>query len=1013
VRIELLGPMRLWRNGAEVTAGSPLQQATLAMLVLRPGGQASMDALVDGLYGERPPMQAGNSVRTYVSRVRRNLPQPDWLVYRIDGYQLDPQGLEVDLFEAERLSAEAARAPSDDDRAGLLDRALGLWRGGALLGVPGPYAQRQRDRLAGWRLTLQEDRLETALRLGDTALVRTEAPALIAEHHLRERLHGLLIHALHREGRRVEALAAYADTRRVLAEELGVEPSASLRALHRHLLAEDAEDAEDGAAGAGAERPRGAASGSRAARWSVPTPAQLPLHLSDFTGRTDISADLMKRITTVDERAVSVTALSGMGGIGKTTLAVHLAHGLRTRYCDGQLYVDLRGAEHDPALPLDVLGQFLQALGVPPDEQPSDATARAALFRSLVDGRRMLILLDNAHDEDQVRPLLPGAAGCAVLVTSRTRLGALPGAHLVDLGVLRPEESWELLRRVAGAQRVAAEPEAARALLDLTAHLPLAVRIVAARLAVRPRWPVAAVVARLHDEQRRLPELSIGDQAVETSFELGYTRLAPPQQWAFRLLAASDAPDFFLQAAAAVLQVSAAEAEEICESLVDVGMMECTAPGRYRYHDLLRLFARSRTDPAERAEALARLLRYVLARARDACRSLWPHGALPDHPMCTAPDHSMPPGSSGPPGSSIPPGTSLPPAPSLPPDPSVPPGASGGAAQVRARMFHGPDEARAWLRAERGTLHAALRQADDSTLRLAVGLFLLCERLCVMPIDAHALHTVTDPLLARAQRIGDTMSEAGLHLLRALSGLYEYNTASAAHHVARARHLADRNGDRYVELQALQLGAVTALYQAQPLQALRLLERCAADATELDHPSAAIIDRGMRGFACALLGRHGESLTLAREAAALAEDAEPSGPVGHTLVQVSATLRLAGHPREALALMVRWTAQMPATRPPGWTTMALIELAECHRAVGEGPTAITVAEHALAAGRQSGRPYGQARALLSLARIRGDATQAREAAGQLSRLGAPEASLARRLAAELDGLAAGAGPVTR
>ena len=284
-------------------------------------------------------------------------------------------------------------------------------------------------------------------------------------------------------------------------------------------------------------------------------------------------------------------AVAGMGGVGKSTLALHVAHRARPAFPDGQLYADLRGTGASPVPPQAVLEDFLHALGVPAEDIPEGTAARSSLFRTLLDGRRLLVVLDDAANAAQVRPLLPGTAGCAVLVTSRARLVALPKSAQVWLDVFDDDEALGLLGRVAGPERPQAEPEAARLLVDACGRLPLAVRIVAARLAARPAWTVASLARRLADERSRLRELRIGELAVAPAFEVGYQQLTAAQAAAFRMLGAVEAAEIGLPAAAAVLALPEPEAEAVLESLVDVAMLESPAEHRYRHHSLLRDFA--------------------------------------------------------------------------------------------------------------------------------------------------------------------------------------------------------------------------------------------------------------------------------------------------------------------------------------------------------------------------------------------------------------------------------------
>ncbi|WP_267244101.1 AfsR/SARP family transcriptional regulator [Streptomyces sp. PR69] len=603
----VLGPVRAWRGGEALPTGSPQQRALLAALLLRDGRTATAGELIDALWGDAPPSQALAAVRTYASRLRKVL-SADALVSEAGGYALRFRDDALDLAVAQELAAAAEKARSAGDRCHareLIDKSLGLWDGEPLANVPGPYAESQRARLEEWRLQLQENRLDLDLETGCHAEAVSELTALTAAHPLRERLRELLMLALYRSGRQAEALAVYADTRRLLAEELGVDPRPELSRLQQRILQADAELARPVEAQP-APAPR------------VARPHQLPATVTDFTGRAAFVSELGELLASAEGSVMAVSALAGIGGVGKTTLAVHVAHQVRPQFPDGQLYVDLQGAGSRPAEPETVLGAFLRALGVPDDSIPDTLEERAGLFRTTLDGRRLLVLLDNARDAAQVRPLLPGTAGCAALITSRIRMVDLAGAHLVDLDVMSPDEALQLFTRIVGEERVSAEREAALDVVAACGFLPLAIRIAASRLAARRTWTVSVLAAKLADERRRLDELQAGDLAVKATFELGYGQLEPAQARAFRLLGLADGPDISLAAAAAVLDLPQQETEDLLEALVDTSLVESAAPGRYRYHDLVRLYARAcaeRDEPGEREAALSRLLDFYLATA--------------------------------------------------------------------------------------------------------------------------------------------------------------------------------------------------------------------------------------------------------------------------------------------------------------------------------------------------------------------------------------------------------------
>lgn len=438
------------------------------------------------------------------------------------------------------------------------------------------------------RLAVVETLADLRLAAGQAATVAAELPAHVAANPLRETLRRHLMTALHRSGRPADALAVYADTRAVLADQLGLDPSPDLVRLHGQIL-------------------RGEA--APAAR----APCTLPYDLPDLAGR---DADLDRLLGSGP--AVVITAIDGMAGIGKTALAVHAAHRLAGRYPDGQLFCDLHA--HTPgAPPLDpevALARLLRAVGVPPETIPAGLDERAARWRAELAGRQVLVVLDNAASAAQVRPLLPGSPRCLVLVTSRRRLGVVDGATVVSLDVLPAADALALLGAVAGRARVAAEPAAAAEVVALCGRLPLAIRIAATRLAHRPTWTVAALAARLRARTDRLAELTVADRGVGVAFALSYAHLTPGQQRLFRLLGRHPGTDFDAHSTAALARLPVREAEGRLESLVDVHLLQPTAPGRYTIHDLLRAYAQGLApeDPA----ATARLHDYFLAAATAA-----------------------------------------------------------------------------------------------------------------------------------------------------------------------------------------------------------------------------------------------------------------------------------------------------------------------------------------------------------------------------------------------------------
>ena len=508
---------------------------------------------------------------------------------------------------------------------------------------PTPLVEAEAERLSELRLGADELRITAELALGGHDQAVAELRRLLADHPLREGLWLLLMRALDGAGRHAEALEAYGQARDAISGQLGVDPGAELRQLHADLLAKDTAPAGVITAGV-AEPPRGtrsrAASGPRRQAQRRLGPAQLPADIADFTGRDEqvkrLSDLLSGTGASGDPGAVRIAVVAGSGGLGKTSLAVHAAHRVRRRFPDGQLYVDLLGATAAPLLPGDVLARFLRDLGVDGRDIPVDEDERAARYRTTLARRRMLVVLDNARDAAQVRPLLPGSASSAVLVTTRSRMPDLASTKLVDLNVLDDDEALKLFVKVVGEERAAAEPEATAELLDACAGLPLAIRICAARLVTRSGWTIRAMAGRLTDEHRRLDEMRAGDLAVRASFEVSFTSLPPSTDkqgidpaLAFRLLGLWQGPSISAAAAAALFGVPEYSAEDALEVLVDTHLLESVATDRYRFHDLLRVYAAERAEDdlpaAERDAAVARLLAWYMRTADAAATAVSPH----------------------------------------------------------------------------------------------------------------------------------------------------------------------------------------------------------------------------------------------------------------------------------------------------------------------------------------------------------------------------------------------------
>lgn len=602
----ILGPLQVRTpGGAPVRLGGVKPRAVLATLLLQPGAFVSLDLLTEVLWPGGAPRSAVANVRTYVRTLRHALSSEAGLSdcalsTESSGYRLDVPHGDVDmlLFE-ERLERARTAAESGDDAGALrsYEAALGLWRGGVLQDLPPSVVWDPAvTRIEELRSVAADQCLEVRLRLGEFVPLVAELRARLAEDPLREDLWRMLVQALQDSGRTAEARAAYAEAEHVLAAELGVEPSAPLRAV--------------------GERVNGYGARQRA----VEPPAavcQLPMDVPDFTGRSEEIAELEGLLPTAGRQPV-VAVVSGPPGSGKSTLAVHVAHRVRDSFPDGQLFVELGGLSGQRREPGDVLAEMLRGLGVIDGAIPGQLAERAALFRSRLAQRRILIVLDDAADGAQVRPLLPGTGGSAVLVTSRRRMPGLP-AHHCRIGVLERADARALLGAIVGSERLrgVAETDADR-VLDGCGSLPLAVRIAGSRLANRPGWSVATLADQLHDERGRLDQLQTGELEVRASAELSYRQLPEPAAEAFR--AFGGLPDEAVGEWLLTLAGGAAGLETLLdEHLVEVVGTDRLGQQRYRMHDLLRCYAKELGEaPAVRASRGARTLDGLLALTRTA-----------------------------------------------------------------------------------------------------------------------------------------------------------------------------------------------------------------------------------------------------------------------------------------------------------------------------------------------------------------------------------------------------------
>jgi DNA-binding SARP family transcriptional activator/tetratricopeptide (TPR) repeat protein len=647
----VLGSVEALVDGRPIQLGTAKQRCVLALLALDACRLVHVERLVDLVWGGRPTPGARSTLHSYVSRLRARLARCPDVTLTTSGpcYQLEVDPEQVDVHRFRRLIADARATPSGRETVRLLRQALALWRGQPLGDVAPPHlrstlcASLDEERLAAW-----EELADVELRLGGHTGLLTELRELTERHPLRERLAAAFVVALYRNGQRADALAHCQRLRFRLSTELGIDPSPGLDELHQRVLRDDPDLM---GAGAGAGR-----SGEVSAPQVVP--AELPADVGTFTGRTAELARLGALpvggpAATPTAAAVAIIAIDGMAGVGKTALAVHWAHQVRHRFPDGQLFVDLHGhSQHaapvDPAVALE---RVLRTLGLPADRLTQGRDELAALYRSALADRRVLVVLDNAATEDQVRPLLPGTPGCLVMVTSRRRLTGLDGAYPLSLDVLPLSDAVALFTRTARPGRCGnAEAGLVEEIVELCGRLPLAVRIAAARLLARPSWRVEYLAELLRGERGRLAELDPGQRGVTAAFALSYRELTPRQRRVFRLLGLHPGPEIDAAAAAALAGSDPSGTARVLEDLVDVHLLRSPAPGRYALHDLLRTFAAQRAveeEPeAERRSALDRLHDVYLHAATVATGLLYPHdrrqgpGGARDDTAGNGDDHS-------------------------------------------------------------------------------------------------------------------------------------------------------------------------------------------------------------------------------------------------------------------------------------------------------------------------------------------------------------------------------------
>ncbi|MGW4768767.1 AfsR/SARP family transcriptional regulator [Nocardia sp. NPDC004278] len=746
--------MKIVVDGRE-SAAAPRHRAVFAYLLVNVGRVCSADRIIEAMWGTDPPDTARSQIHAAVTAIRKVLREADAaqvLQTRSAGYVALPEPGQFDLEEfTSRVGAGRSLAASDPAAAvAELRAALALWHGEALADLNADYVAPARRRLQDKQLAAFEQLTAVELGLGRHEAVLDELAAMVTANPLREKLVGQLILALHRAGRQVDALAAARSFRTALAQAQGLDPGRAFVELEQAVLRDDGEPATRVTALAARTEP-------------VPRCANfLPYDIPDFAGR---NAELEHLLAPLTGTASTVSTIDGMAGIGKTALAVHTAHRVADRFPDGQLFIDLQAhtIDRQPVATDAALEILLRQIGIPAERIPQTTADRGALWRSELAGRRVVAVLDNAVDADQVRPLLPGGADSLILITSRRRLVDLDGARALSVDPLPARDAVDLFDRIVG-ERATAEPLAVLDVLHLCGFLPLAVRIAAARLLHRPQWTVGYLAGRLRGERRRLAELSTAERGVVAAFNLSYRQLRADGQRMFRLLGLHPGRDIDPGAAAALADISVDDAEMLLEDLLDVHVIAQYEPGRYTFHDLLRQHARAMVSVDEsddaRTAALSRLFDHYVHTARAAVDLLFPYSA----------DHRQP----------------------------LPPSAA------RLTTLDDAEDAAEWLDAERENLittaayasdHGTPAHARDTAETLRPYLDGNSRH-----SDAARLHQVA---LLASRQLADSIGEA-----RALTDLgwacwrqgdYEWATT----HSQAALRIARASGDRYQEARAL------------------------------------------------------------------------------------------------------------------------------------------------------------------------------------------------------------------
>ena len=944
--LAVLGPLLVDDGEARVQVPKGRLRVLFAALLVHAGNPVAADALAELVWDGAPPAGAAVTLRSHVSRLRHVLgPRAGArLETRYPGYLLRAGENEIDLLRFRRLCQDGGTALRMDawDRAdGLLSEALGLWRGEPLADVSSEQLFREEAAsLYELRLQAEEWRADAALHLGRHDELVTGLQALVAQHPLRERFHAQLMLAFYRCGRQAEALVAYQHARQVLIDEIGAEPGPGLRQLHQQVLATDSALAAPGQAQAPALAPT---------RSPTAVPRELPARVAGFTGRSGellALTELLGQPGAETPGTVVISAIGGTAGVGKTALAVQWAHEVTDRFPDGQLYVNLRG--YDPDKPMsagDALARLLRSLGAPGQDIPAEQDERAARYRSMLAGRRMLVILDNAGSVEQVRPLLPGSPSCTVVVTSRDALPGLvarDGAKRLDLDLLPLDDAVGLLRALIGGP-VSSDPDAASMLALQCCRLPLALRVAAELAASRPAVPLADLTAELADQRERLDRLDPGGDsrtAVRAVFSWSFRNLDAGTARMFCLLSLHPGPDFEPYAAAALTGGTPGEARRAIEVLARAHLVQPAGRGRYAMHDLLRAYARELTvgrgSEQERRAALTRLFDHYLHAAAALTGTLFPAE------RCQPAESARPPS-------------------------SLPPAAD-------------PAGARAYLDSERPNLAAVVAHAAEHgwpghATRLAATLHPYLEIEYVF--EALAIH---GHALRAARAIGDRSAEA--EALASLGGLdfWQGRQQEAVDRLHRALVLFREVGDRRGEARALSDLGIVRLQQGWYQDASGYLQRALVLHRRIGNRFAEARVLSNLGRAAQRLGDYQEAGTRYQQALMMSREAGDSTGEAYTLVRLSVIDLQELRYQQAVTRLQRALTLFRITSHRAGEAEALSSLGQVSSRQGRYGQATDYFQQALTLFRKMGDLADEAEALNGLGEVmlaQGDSDQAR------------------------------------